>query len=104
MYKRQLFGLTIQNGVILVSKLKALLAGGMPLVAALEESGRGKFHPILIAVLVAAAGLMPAALSTEIGAQSQRPFAIVIAMAILPSTILSMLFVPALAKLLLRRK
>lgn len=99
-----LIGLTIQNGVILVSKLKALLAGGMPLVAALEESGRGKFQPILIAVLVAAAGLMPAALSTEIGAQSQRPFAIVIAMAILPSTILSMLFVPALAKLLLRRK
>lgn len=99
-----LFGLTIQNGVILMSKIKELIDSGMTAMDAIAEGARMKLRPIFIAVLVAAVGLAPAALSTGIGSQSQKPFAIVISAAIIPASLLGMLLIPALAVLLLCRR
>jgi cobalt-zinc-cadmium resistance protein CzcA len=96
-----LFGLTIQNGVILMSKIKELIDSGSPAMDAVLQGSRMKLRPILIAVLVAAVGLAPAALSTGIGSQSQKPFAIVISATIIPATLLGMLLIPALTVLLL---
>jgi len=61
-----------------------------------------KMNAVIVAALVAAVGLMPAAFSTGIGSQSQKPFATVIAFDILPSTLLALLLLPAMAPICLR--
>lgn len=69
---------------------------------AICQAASAKLNAVLIAALVAAVGLAPAAISTGIGSQSQKPFAIVIACGILPATLLTLLLLPALAKVLNR--
>jgi cobalt-zinc-cadmium resistance protein CzcA len=91
-----LFGVCIQNGVILVSKIRELIAEGMPQHEAVIAGAVIRMRPVLIATLVALAGLVPAALSNGIGSQSQKPFAIVIVGGILPATILTLMVLPAL--------
>lgn len=97
-----LFGLSIQNAVILASRLKSLLDQNVPVLVAVQQATIGKMNAIVVAALVAAVGLMPAAMSNGIGSQSQKPFAIVIAYGILPSTLLTLLLLPAFAPILLR--
>lgn len=91
-----LFGVCIQNGVILVSKIRELMNSGMPKNEAVIQGAMMRMRPVLIATLVALAGLIPAAMSTGIGSQSQRPFAIVIVGGILPATLLALMILPAL--------
>lgn len=96
-----LFGLSIQNAVIVVSAMKTMME--MEAIGAAEAIGKAattKMNAVVIAALVAAVGLAPAAMSTGIGSQSQKPFAIVIACGILPATLLTLLLLPALAKVL----
>lgn len=92
-----LLGLSIQNAVIVISRLRDILAEGAKLDIAVAQASVGKMNAVIIAALVAAVGLMPAAHSTGIGSQSQKPFATVIAFGILPSTALTLLLIPALA-------
>jgi cobalt-zinc-cadmium resistance protein CzcA len=91
-----LFGVCIQNGVIMVSKIRELIQSGMPQREAVINGSLIRMRPVLIATLVALAGLVPAALSNGIGSQSQKPFAIVIVGGILPATILTLMVLPAL--------
>lgn len=91
-----LFGVAIQNGVILVSKIRELEGSSMSLRQAVIEGSFIRMKPVLIATMVALVGLVPAALSTGIGSQSQKPFAIVIVGGLLPATILTLLLLPAL--------
>ncbi len=91
-----LFGVAIQNGVILTSKIRDLEESGVDIDQAAIQGAMVRMPPVAIAAIVAFAGLLPAALSDGIGSQSQRPFAIVIVGGLLPATILTLIFLPAL--------
>lgn len=98
-----LLGLTIQNAVIITSRTIELFED-LPVRAAIRKAAAEKMNAVFLASLVAAVGLAPAAFSTGIGSQSQKPFAIVIAFGILPATIISFVFLPAIAHIFVRRK
>lgn len=91
-----LFGVAIQNGVILVSKIRESCGDDPTDVRALTTACVIRMRPVMIATLVALAGLVPAAISTGIGSQSQKPFAVVIVGGILPATLLTLVVLPAL--------
>jgi len=91
-----LFGVAVQNGVILVSLVTELQKQGISLREAIAESALVRMRPAIMTTTVAMAGLLPAALSTGIGSQSQRPFAIVIVGGLVPGIILSLMVLPAL--------
>lgn len=99
-----LIGLSVQNAVVMMAKVReALSKGDLSVDDAITYGALTKVRPIVIAALVAAAGLVPAALSDGIGAQSQRPFAIVISCSIVPVTALCLMILPAIARILLRK-
>lgn len=100
-----LFGLSIQNAVIIVAKMRQIMRKEPDLTTdqCIAKAALEKLNAVLIAALVAAVGLAPAALSNGIGAQSQKPFAIVISCGILPATLLTLLLLPAIAKYIVKR-
>jgi heavy metal efflux system protein len=73
-----LFGASIQTGVIMVEYMNQLRSRGMPIIEAAIEGAVHRLRPIMMTMLVATLGLLPAAVSHKIGSDSQRPFAIVI--------------------------
>jgi heavy metal efflux system protein len=91
-----LFGVSCQNGVILVSLVRHLSDEGYALTEAIYRSAMVRMKPALMTSTVAMAGLIPAALSTGIGSQSQRPIAIVIVGGLLPSMCLALIVLPSL--------
>lgn len=91
-----LFGVSIQCGVILVSKIREMCGIETFDREALISACLIRLRPDMIATLVALGGLIPAALSNGIGSQSQKPFAIVIVGGILPATLLTLVVLPAL--------
>jgi len=90
-----LFGVAIQNGIFLVSYIQELRALGKPLWDAVYEGSVKLMRPILLTGTVAMIGLIPAATSTEIGSQTQKPFAIVIIGGLISATALSLFALPA---------
>ncbi len=97
-----LSGVAVQNGVILVSLVNQLLAEGLSLKDAIARSALTRMKPALMTTTVAVVGLIPAALSTAIGAQSQRPFAIVIVGGLIPGILLSLMVLPAMYEFFLK--
>jgi cobalt-zinc-cadmium resistance protein CzcA len=89
-----LFGICIQNGVILISVFKKNLDGGMPMQAALVRGVEERTRPVIMTALMAAIGLLPAAISTGIGSETQRPLAIVVIGGLISATILTLLIFP----------
>ena len=89
-----LFGVCIQNGVILISVFRKNLEAKMPLHAALTEGVRSRVRPVIMTALMGAIGLLPAALSTGIGSETQKPLAIVVIGGLVTSTILTLLILP----------
>ena len=73
-----ILGVAVMDGLIQVSSFNELRRRGVPLQDALSEGGAKRIRPLMMTALVAALGLLPAALSTEIGSDSQRPLAIVV--------------------------
>jgi len=73
-----ILGVAVMDGLIQVSSFNELRSRGIPLRTALAEGGAKRIRPLMMTALVAALGLLPAALSTEIGSDSQRPLAIVV--------------------------
>jgi len=73
-----LFGVSVLNGVVLVSEINRLRESGRPTAAALEEGTAEKLRPILMASLVALFGFIPMAISQGAGAEVQRPLATVV--------------------------
>jgi cobalt-zinc-cadmium resistance protein CzcA len=89
-------GLSILNGMVLITYFNELCAQGMtPAVAALR-SAKTRLRPVLMTALVASVGFVPMALSTSQGAELQRPFATVVIFGILTSTALTLLIIPLL--------
>lgn len=98
-----LFGVAIQNGVIMISHINTLRGRGMDLLAAVLAGSKERFRPVLMTATVAILGLFPASLATGIGSDVQRPLATVIVYGLLFSTILTLFALPSLYYLLERK-
>jgi cobalt-zinc-cadmium resistance protein CzcA len=89
-----LFGVSVQTGVIMVEYINQLRARGYTIVEAAVEGAVRRLRPIMMTMLVATLGLLPAALSHDIGSDSQRPFAIVIVGGLIADLALSIVILP----------
>jgi len=91
-----LFGVSVQTGVIMVEYINQLRARGYSIEDAAVEGAILRLRPILMTMLVATLGLLPAALSHGIGSDSQRPFAIVIVGGLISDLVMSIYLLPTL--------
>jgi cobalt-zinc-cadmium resistance protein CzcA len=89
-----LFGVATQDGVILVNKFRQNMRDGMSLVPAIKDGARSRLRPVVMTALMASLGLLPAALSTGIGSETQKPLAIVVIGGLITATLLSLLILP----------
>jgi len=90
-----LFGVSVQTGVVLIEYINQLRARGLPVQEAVVVGSTRRLRPIMMTMLVASLGLLPAAMSHDIGSDSQRPFAIVIVGGLLTELFLSLVLLPA---------
>jgi heavy metal efflux system protein len=91
-----LFGVSVQTGVIMLEYINQLRARGHTIEEAAVEGAVLRLRPIMMTMLVATLGLLPAALSHGIGSDSQRPFAIVIVGGLISDLVMSMFLLPTL--------
>jgi heavy metal efflux system protein len=91
-----LFGVSVQTGVIMLEYINQLRARGHSIMDAVQQGAVLRFRPILMTMLVASLGLVPAATSHGIGSDSQRPFAIVIVGGLMAVLVMSIFLLPAL--------
>ena len=91
-----LFGVSVQTGVIMVEYINQLRSRGHTIVDAATQGAIQRFRPILMTMLVASLGLVPAAISHGIGSDSQRPFAIVIVGGLMAVLAMSIFLLPCL--------
>lgn len=89
-----LFGICVQNGVILISEFQQNLKNKMSLNDSIFAAVKARTRPVVMTALMAAIGLLPAALSTGIGSESQKPLAIVIIGGLVTATIFTLLVFP----------
>jgi cobalt-zinc-cadmium resistance protein CzcA len=89
-----LFGVSVQTGVIMLEYINQLRARGHAVVHAAVEGAIRRLRPVMMTMLVATLGLLPAALSHDIGSDSQRPFAIVIVGGLISDLLLSIYLLP----------
>ncbi len=91
-----LFGVSVQTGVIMLEYINQLRAHGHSIIKSAIEGAVLRLRPILMTMLVATLGLLPAALSHDIGSDSQRPFAIVIVGGLITTLAISVFLLPTL--------
>jgi cobalt-zinc-cadmium resistance protein CzcA len=91
-----LFGISIQNGVILVERIRELRRAGQGLAEAIHEGTVSRVRPVVMTALMAALGLLPAGLSHAVGAETSRPFAVVIIGGLVTATLLTLFILPVL--------
>jgi cobalt-zinc-cadmium resistance protein CzcA len=91
-----LFGVCIQNGVILISVFRKNLDEKLGLDDAIKLGVISRVRPVVMTALMAAIGLLPAAISTGIGSETQKPLAIVVIGGLITSTILTLLILPVI--------
>jgi heavy metal efflux system protein len=91
-----LFGIAIQNNVILVARIREMRNTGLGRVAAIREGATQRVRPMVMTALMAMLGLLPAALSTGVGAETARPFAVVIIGGLITGTVMTLFLVPLL--------
>ena len=99
-----LFGICIQNNVILLSKFKKNLFERKHLDDAIRSGVIARIRPVVMTALMAAIGLMPAATSIGIGSETSRPLAIVVIGGLITSTILTLFIFPIIFKAVYRFK
>lgn len=93
-----LFGICIQNGVIMISDIKQNIQAHFPLPEAIKNSMRSRVRPVVMTAAMAAIGLMPAAMSHGIGSESQRPLAIVIIGGLIGATFFALFIFPLIVE------
>ncbi len=91
-----LIGVSVEIGVIMVEYINQLRVRGRSVLAAAKEGASLRLRPIMMTMLVATLGLLPAAMSHDIGSDSQRPFAIVIVGGLIVELFISIILLPAL--------
>jgi cobalt-zinc-cadmium resistance protein CzcA len=99
-----LLGICIQNGVILVSEFHSNLKTKMSLTDSIIDGVKSRTRPVIMTALMAAIGLMPAALSTGIGSESQKPLAIAIIGGLVTATVFTLLIFPNFFYWMMRKK
>jgi cobalt-zinc-cadmium resistance protein CzcA len=91
-----IFGVAIMDGLLLISYFNQLRAHGLPLHEAIMQGAEKRVRPVTMTALTAILGLLPAAISTRIGAQTQRPLAIVVVGGMLTTLFLTRYLMPVL--------
>jgi heavy metal efflux system protein len=99
-----LFGIAAMDGIIVLSYFNQHLLGGMERTAALLQTCQTQMRPVMMTCIVAGVGLIPAALSTGIGSQVQRPLALVVVGGMLLAPVLILIALPVLILIFSRRK
>ncbi len=94
-----LFGVCVQNGVILVSVFNKNRELGLPLDEAIHQGAMSRVRPVVMTALMAGLGLLPAALSSGIGSETQKPLAVVVISGLISATLLTLLILPAIYKI-----
>jgi heavy metal efflux system protein len=98
-----LIGQAVLNGVLLLSEVEARRAAGARVAAAVSEGARSRLRAVVMTALLAALGLLPAAVSHAIGAETQKPLAIVVIGGLVSATALTLFVLPALYALVEER-
>ncbi|MBS1617474.1 MAG: efflux RND transporter permease subunit [Bacteroidetes bacterium] len=99
-----LFGVCVQNGVLLISGFHEYMQMGYSLVDSIESTVRTRIRPVVMTAMMAAIGLLPAAISTGIGSETQRPLARVMIGGLVTDTIFTLLIFPIILELVYARK
>jgi len=97
-----LFGVSVQTAVVYISYVNELRRDGTDIADAIREAAILRLRPIMMTALVAALGLLPVALATGVGTDSQRPFALVIVSGLFSRLLISVYLMPALYTLVAR--
>jgi heavy metal efflux system protein len=98
-----LFGISVMDGIIILSQYNQLIDEGMERGAAILRTGELQLRPVLMTCVVAGVGLLPAALSTGIGSQVQKPLAVVVVAGMMLAPIVILVTLPALISLFSRK-
>ena len=99
-----LFGICVQNGVILITEFNSNLQQGMMLPEAIRTGIRHRTRPVVMTALMASIGLVPAAISTGIGSEGQKPLAVVIIGGLIMATVLILLVFPIFYEMAYERR
>jgi cobalt-zinc-cadmium resistance protein CzcA len=91
-----LFGVSIQNSVILVTRIRELRREGKEMIESIKDGATSRVRPMVMTALMALLGLLPMALSTGVGAETARPFAVVIIGGLISGTVLTLFILPLL--------
>jgi cobalt-zinc-cadmium resistance protein CzcA len=91
-----IFGVAVQNGVLLISYFNQMRASGETVRDAVTRGSELRLRPVTMTSLTAILGLLPAALATSIGSQAQKPLAIVVVGGISTALLLTLYLIPAL--------
>ncbi len=91
-----LSGQAVLNGVVMLSVFQQLREKGLSVVEAVKEGSMSRLRTVLMTALLAALGLLPMAISTDIGAETQRPLAVVVIGGLFTATLLTLLVLPVL--------
>jgi cobalt-zinc-cadmium resistance protein CzcA len=98
-----LFGISVMDGIIILSQFNALIAAGLDRTTAVLRAGELQIRPVLMTCAIAGVGLLPAALSTGIGSQVQKPLAIVVVSGMMLAPVVILVTLPVLIALFSRR-
>jgi cobalt-zinc-cadmium resistance protein CzcA len=98
-----LFGISVMDGIIILSQYNALIDEGLERSAAILRTGKLQLRPVMMTCVVAGVGLLPAALSTGIGSQVQKPLAVVVVAGMMLAPVIILLTLPALISMFSRR-
>jgi cobalt-zinc-cadmium resistance protein CzcA len=98
-----LFGVAVQNGILMVSNLNAARDRGLPLVHAVIEGASERLRAVLTTATVATVGMLPAALATGVGSDVQRGIGTVVVGGLILTTVLTLFLVPAIYFLIERQ-
>ena len=86
----------MQNGVLLIERIRELRLEGMSMAEAVKTGAESRVRPVVMTATMAALGLLPAALSQGVGAETARPFAVVIIGGLFTATLLTLFILPIL--------
>jgi len=90
-----LFGVAVQNGIIMVSNINRVRLQGVALMEAVLAGALERFRPVLMTATVASVGMLPAALATGVGTDVQRGLATVVVGGLIVATLLTLFILPA---------
>ncbi len=98
-----LFGICVQNGVILIQVFRNNLHNGLTLDESIKNGVQSRIRPVVMTAMMATIGLLPAAISTGIGSETQKPLAVVIIGGLITATVLILLVFPIVVKAAYRK-